>query len=51
MRTKVRIFFVQYDIQVVLYYNCSPVNVSNSMNIKLFEWYKPHSLHDSPERG
>ncbi len=19
------------------------------MNIKLFEWYKPHSLHDSPE--
>ena len=23
--------------------------LSNSMNIKLFEWYKPHSLHDSPE--
>ena len=23
--------------------------LSNSMNIKLFEWYKPHCLHDSPE--
>ena len=23
--------------------------LSNSMNIKLFEWYKPHYLHDSPE--
>ena len=28
--------------------NCL-VNASDSMNIKLFEWYKPHSLHDSPE--
>ena len=28
-----------------------PVNASNSMNIKMFEWYKPHSLDDSPERG
>ena len=23
--------------------------LSNSMNIMLFEWYKPHSLHDFPE--
>ena len=30
---------------------CCPVNASNSMNIKMFEWYKPHSLDDSPERG
>ena len=26
-----------------------PVNASNSVNIKMFEWYKPHSLDDSPE--
>ena len=35
-----------YDV-----YYCCPVNTSNSMNIKKFEWYKPHSLDDSPERG
>ena len=28
-----------------------PVNASSSMNINLFEWYTPHSLHDSPKRG
>ena len=26
-----------------------PVNASNSVNIKMFEWYKPHSLDDSHE--
>ena len=30
---------------------CCPVNASNSMNIKMFEWYNLHSLDDSPERG
>ena len=34
----------------ILYYWC-PVNASSSMNINLFEWYNPHSLHVSPKRG
>ncbi len=35
---------------LIVFY-CCPVNASNSMNIKMFEWYTPHSLDDSPERG
>ena len=53
----IKLFYIQqkHHPAVISYFclplgngNC-PVNTSNSMNIKMFEWYKPHSLHDSPE--
>ena len=40
-----------HHVCVLIFYYCCPVNASNSINIKMFEWYKPHSLDDSPERG
>ena len=39
-----------YSLLTTHFYWC-PVNASNSVNIRMFEWYKPHSLDDTPERG
>ena len=41
--------FTDLDLEISNYW--CPVNASSSMNINLFEWYNPHSLHDSPKRG